>query len=118
MFREIKNVRQEPGDGKRRWFEAEGIELVVWLSPGDEIAGFQLVYDSAGGERALTWRPLAGFAHSVVDTGDRSPLKNETPVLMPDGEVPWEELARRFGQHSGSLDAEVRRLVQDQLERR
>lgn len=118
MFREIKNVRQEPGDGRRRWFEAEGIELVVWFTPADEIAGFQLVYDAGGGERALTWRPRAGFAHSVVDTGDRTPLKNETPVLLPDGEVPWQELAQRFGRHAGSLDPALRRFVQEQIERR
>lgn len=52
MFREFEGVRQEPG-GRRRWFESDGCDLVVWYEP-DAISGFQLLYATGNGERALT----------------------------------------------------------------
>ena len=118
MLHEIKNVRQEPGGGRRRWFETEGIELVVWFDPADEITGFQLCYDFGRGAHALTWRAGSGFSHAAVDGGDASPLRNEVPVLTPDGEVPWQEIARAFDEHSETLEPELRALVHDRLAER
>ena len=45
VFREIKKVRQEPGPGSRRWFESDGMDLVVWLDAQGVVNGFQLVFD-------------------------------------------------------------------------
>lgn len=118
MFHEIKNVKQEPGDGWRRWFESEGMELVVWLGPDDRVTGFQLCYDQGHGEHALTWRDGAGFAHSAVETGDLTPLKNETPVLQPDGHVPWAEIARMFDDRSEGLEPPLRQMIHDLLAER
>ena len=56
MLHEIKNVRQEAGGGRRRWFESEGMDVVVWMDGDGAIIGFQLCYDFGQGERALTWR--------------------------------------------------------------
>lgn len=120
MFHEIKNVKQESGPGRRRWFEADGLELVVWFADGDvqHVTGFQLCYDLGQAEYALTWREGSGFAHSAVDTGDATPLKNEAPILTPDGDVPWVEIARRFDAHSESLDGWLRQLIHDKLAER
>ena len=115
MLHEIKNVKQERGGGRRRWFESETLDLVVWLEGGDKVAGFQLCYDFGRGERALTWRDGEGFAHSLVDSGDDSPLKNQTPVLQPDPHVPWNEIARAFDACAANLDAPLRALVQEKL---
>ena len=116
VFHEIKNVRQEPGPGRRRWFESDNFDLVVWLEPGDRIAGFQLCYDFGRGEHALTWRDGCGFAHAAVDSGEDSPLKNCTPILVADGQVPWPEVQRRFTERCGSLEPELRDFVQDKLQ--
>ncbi|MES2693667.1 MAG: hypothetical protein V4773_09350, partial [Verrucomicrobiota bacterium] len=70
MLREIKNVRQEPGEGRRRWFESDGLELVVWLDARGRMTGFQLCYDSGRHEHALTWREGGGFSHDRVDPGE------------------------------------------------
>lgn len=116
MVHEIKNVKQEPGTGRRRWFESDGLELVVWLEAGGDVTGFQICYDFGQGEHALTWRREAGFAHTGIDAGDESPFMNRTPVLrMPQTDPPWSELVRVFESHSGSLDPALRSLVLDRL---
>jgi hypothetical protein len=115
VLREIKNVKQEHGAGARRWFESDGLELVVWLDRRGGVTGFQICYDLGRGERALTWRGRSGFVHSVVDAGDDTPLKNKSPVLLPDGDVPWPELVRRFDESSVSLEPVLRQLVHGKL---
>ena len=115
MFTEIRNVRQERGAGLRRWFESDGLDLVVWQDAAGGLAGFQLCYQSGEIERALTWRPGVGFAHSAVDEGDASPLKNLTPVLTPDGAVPWADIAAQFAERSGSLEPELQQLISARL---
>jgi len=115
VLHEIKNVKQERGAGRRRWFESDGLELVVWFDASESVTGFQLCYDLGKGEHALTWRAGTGFAHSVVDEGDGSPLRNETPVLRPDLPPPWAEIARLFDERSESLEPPLRQLVHDKL---
>ena len=115
MLHEIKNVRQESGAGRRRWFESEGLELVVWLDHVDGVAGFQLCYDLGHGDHALTWRAGTGFAHSSIDTGDESPFVNRTPILQPDGNVPWADLEQLFDARSERLDPTLRQIVHDKL---
>lgn len=118
MFQEIRNVRQEPGPGRRRWFESDRFDLVVWLEPDERIAGFQLCYDFGRGEHALTWREGAGFAHSAVDTGSASPFKNCTPILVADGVVPWDDVAACFAARSATLEPALRDFVRERLGRR
>jgi hypothetical protein len=115
VLHEIKDVRQERGAGRRRWFESEGMDLVVWLDSRDAVAGFQICYDLGQGEHALTWRPGGGFAHHAVDQGDTTPLKNEAPMLVPDGSVPWASVTRMFNQRSAELEAPLRDLVHAKL---
>ena len=118
VLHEIKNVRQEKGDGRRRWFESDGLELVVWLDWTEAVIGFQLCYDLGDGEHALTWRVGSGFAHSAVDTGDESPFVNRTPILQPDGNVPWASLEHLFDARSSTLEPGLRQLVHDKLAER
>ncbi len=118
MLHEIRNVKQESGRGRRRWFESDGFDLVVWFEPAGDVSGFQLCYDFGSGEHALTWRPAGGFSHHAVDAGDQTPLKNESPILVPDGVVPWKELLRTFRARSGSLEPSLRDLVGVELAQR
>ena len=115
VLKEIPNVKQEPGAGRRRWFESDGLDLVVWLDAAGTLTGFQLCYDLGRGERALTWRPGTGFAHHEVDEGDKNPLKNETPILLPVGAVPWAGLTKLFESRSASLEPALRERVQSRL---
>jgi hypothetical protein len=115
VFREIKNVKQEAGPGRRRWFESEHLDLVVWLDPAERVSGFQLCYDLGHGEHALTWHDGQGFAHSAIDTGSDSPFKNCSPILVADGAVPWGEVLHRFTDRSGSLEPSLREFVRERL---
>ena len=96
------------------------MELIVWYDRADALEGFQLCYATEGGrsECALTWRAAGGFVHSRVDSGDASPLKNQTPILVPDGEVPWAELEAGFRERSAAIDSELSALVLERLQAR
>lgn len=112
MLREIRNVKQVPGGGRRRWFESDRFELVVWLDDAGACEGFQVCYDLGRGERALTWRPEAGFAHHTVDQGDDIEAGGKgSPILVPDGPVPWAEIKRLFDERAVTLERELRELV-------
>jgi hypothetical protein len=113
---EYKNVRQEPGKGPRRWFEDNRYELVVWYRPEGGLEGFQILYLNQGEERALTWHEGDGFKHSRVDNGTGSPLKNLTPILLPNGSIPWPEVLREFDGSSATLEPELRTFVRQRLE--
>ena len=112
VLKEIRNVRQERGAGRRRWFESEGFELVVWLDEAGACEGFQVCYDLGRGEHALTWRPGRGFAHNAVDQGDDyDGGSKKSPILVADGAVPWPEIGRLFGERGAGLETELRELV-------
>ncbi len=115
MLTEIKNVRQERHGGRRRWFESEGFDLVIWFDDAQAVTGFQICYDFGRGEHALTWRAEGGFVHSAVDEGDASPLKNESPVLAPAGSVPWAAMQAAFEARCGNLEPDLQRLVREKL---
>ena len=116
-FREFKSVRQEPGL-QRRWFEASDIELVVWYDQAGARTGFQLIYWPGDGERALTWRDRHGFNHSRVDSGSCSPFSNLTPILQPDGAVPWPLVEELFRRRAASLEADLRDHILARLQAR
>lgn len=117
MLQELNNVKQEPGaKGSRRWFQGEGLELILWLDPVGAPEGFQICYLGDGRrEHALTWRRTGGFTHNRVDTGDTRPDKNLTPILVPDGAVPWEQLRRDFAGSGAGLEPALRDFVTARL---
>lgn len=117
MFEEYHRVTQEAGaKGRRRWFEDAGLELVVWLDAAEQVEGFQLCYPGPRQqEHALTWRRPGGFTHSRVEGGDSRPDKNLTPVLTPDGAVPWERIRRDFAGGSAGLEPTLRDFIAARL---
>ena len=116
MLREFLQVKQEAGAGRRRWFEDGDMELIVWLGQQEQLEGFQLCYRGAlDREHALSWRPRLGFTHSSVDSGDTRPDKNLTPILIPDGAVPWERLRREFAERGAALEPALRDFISARL---
>jgi hypothetical protein len=116
VLREIRNVRQERGAGRRRWFESDGFELVVWLDDAGACEGFQVGYDLGRGECALTWRPGLGFAHNKVDQGDdHEGGSKKSPILVANGAVPWPEITLLFSERGSGLETELRELVSARL---
>jgi hypothetical protein len=115
MLTEYLHVRQERAPLRRRWFEGGGLELIVWNDEQGGLTGFQLCHNLSDGPHALTWTLDAGYSHSRIDEGDSSPLKNETPVLQPGGQVPWQALAARFATEGVGLEPALREAVASRL---
>ena len=111
MLREIPQVRQVPGEPRRRWFADDYFDLIVWLDKRGEITGFQLCYDLPGEEQALTWRQRTGFSHHRVDDGELQRPYKATPILVADGPVDHAAIARLFQKRSRNLDDKLARFV-------
>ncbi len=60
MLRELADVRQIPGEPRRRWFADDYFDLIVWFDKRGQIIGFQLCYDLPRDEHALTWHEEHG----------------------------------------------------------
>ncbi len=118
MLRELTNVSQRKGEAHRRWFADAYFDLIVWYEDqvGERVVGFQLCYDKNHDEHALTWKERSGFTHHAVDDGQESAYDNRTPILVPDGVIPLEDLRRQFAAACGDIDPEVARLVRERLD--
>lgn len=111
MLKEVQNTT----GANRRWFSDDYFDLIVWYAEGKRINGFQLCYDRSRHEHALTWREGAGISHHRIDSGESSPLKNMSPVLLPDGAIPFESLLQKFQEHAGTIDSEITEIVVREL---
>jgi hypothetical protein len=112
-LREYKGVSQQPG-GRRRWFESEGMDLVVWYDLAGARTGFQFLLSN----HALTWRVGSGFQFRRVSEGSKA-LSNQTPILVATGDpVPWERLIAQFEERSELIDADLRADILGKLQAR
>ena len=113
MLIEASEVRQIPGEPRRRWFSDEYFDLIVWFAPEGSILGFQLCYDRDEQPRALTWLKGKGYKHDGIDEGD-SPLHDShksAPVLVQDGVFDCSGIRSRFVQASLNLPLLIRMEV-------
>ncbi len=116
-MRENVNVRQIPGDRRRRWFSSHDFDLIVWFNDDGTFAGFELYYDKTGIERCFAWRPTAGFAHMTVDDGEQRPGPyKSSPILVPDGRFDVHRIYSAFAKESHSLPEDVATYVLRTLE--
>jgi len=117
-MREKVNIRQIPGDRRRRWFSSEYFDLIVWLNDDGSFSGFELCYDKMHVERSIVWRSSGGFQHMAVDDGEHRPGKYKaSPVLVPDGYFDANRIHTSFAKESFSLPQEVAAYVLQALER-
>jgi hypothetical protein len=103
-----RNVR---GDYDRRWMSDDYFDLIVWYNRDDAVHGFQLCYGKPQWERALTWISGRGFSHTEVQTGEERATANRTPILVPDGSFPANEVRREFQRRAGGLPNDICDLV-------
>lgn len=116
MLKELKKVRQLPGDPPRRWFSDDYFDLIVWLEPGGGFWGFQLCYDLGRSPRALTWSKKYGYRHSGIDDGESVfGMAKNSPVLVADGLFDAPSIERRFARSAAELPRDIRELVLDRI---
>jgi len=107
----MKNVRQIPGENRRRWFSSPDLDLIIWFGADDKPAGFELCYDKRGEEKALRWTP-SGLVHSVVDDGEDRPGKHKSsPVLLGPGIFEAKRVLHQFTDEYRQLPEEIARFV-------
>jgi len=107
MLKEIPNI----ADKHSRWFSDDYFDLIVWYGDQGKITGFQLCYDKKWDERAYTWKEDQNPVHERIESGEASPLKNMSPILVPDGVVPYPELVRQFKDRAVNVDTALFNLV-------
>ena len=114
MLVEKKDVRQIPGEGERRWFTDDYFDLIVWYEEA-QVIGFQLCYDKAGRERALTWHRPNRYLHTRIDDGEAPFTYKMSPVLVQDGIFDSPGVLQRFRRASVGIDPRVAALVLERL---
>jgi hypothetical protein len=116
MLKEAKNVRQIEGEPRRRWFDDEYFDLIVWLQPGEEIWGFQLCYDREHKPRALTWTKEYGYKHAGIDTGEHVWGTSQcSPVLVEDGLFDTLPIAAKLQAAAGELPPGIAGFVIEKI---
>jgi hypothetical protein len=116
MLKEILDVRQVPGDARRRVFFSEDLDLTVWLDNRDGIVGFELCYDKETSERAVRWSRGKGFLHQKVDDGENRPGRYKaTPILVPDGAFAAQKISQLFREKSRDIDQLIAKFIYHKL---
>ena len=109
-------MKQENISGRRRWFEDDGMELIIWYSGQDIVEGFQILYGKTTDEHALTWKSEDGFVHSQVDQGDDL-FSKKSPILIHRGAIPWTRVVEEFSARSSGIEESLREFVLSKLKR-
>jgi hypothetical protein len=113
---EMRDVRQDSDDYVRRWFFDDHFDLIAWYNRNGTLAGFQLCYDKAGEEKALTWFGDRGLSHHRVDAGEDCPWVNRTPMLTEsDGRSHMARLLASFTSSDEGLPSNLRMLVEEKI---
>jgi hypothetical protein len=108
MLHEIKKTQQDSSfEGHRRWFSDENFDLIVWLSPHEEIIGFQLCYDLQARERSLMWSKGRGFTQGNIDTGETDPTVNRSPLFVAGGPIAAEQILKTFEPAARGIDSNI-----------
>lgn len=108
-------VAQKEEHYRRRWFEDDFFELIVWFDSSNAIYGFQLCYPRYGDERALTWKPEMGFTHEKIDDSRVFGSMPATAILVPDGIFPSDMVISEFANRSKNIDDKISKFVLEKL---
>jgi hypothetical protein len=112
LLTEIPRVRQHSDADHRRWFVDDRMELTAWQDAHGDVVAFQLSYRIGGSERVLSWRRCGGLTHDAVDDGELPVGRHkQSPILVPDGAVPWQRLRSAFAERASAIDPVVAETV-------
>lgn len=118
MLKEIVNKKiNSDRNSFRRWFENDTLELIVWYSDEKllDISGFELCYGKKHNEHAIRFSKEGFISHTNIDSGSENPLKNMTPIHVPDGEIDKNFLVKVFSDNAEGLEPEIHNFVLSKL---
>ena len=105
MLQEIEKVRQIEGEGPRRWFVDEDLELILWYDAAHKLEGFQICYDKRAGQRTVTWK-------RVVQCNG-----NTKSILISDGPMNKNRVLAMVKRSSDTLETGLRQFILTRLEK-
>lgn len=111
---EIKDVRQRPNEGFRRWFSSDYFDVIFWYDQenGNPL-GFQFCYGKPNHEKAYTWEFVTQSHHYVSEF---TRIGNATGILWGNaGKVP-QKVIHKFYLDSEKISNDLRKAVLDQLQ--
>ncbi|QQO10898.1 hypothetical protein [Breznakiella homolactica] len=103
MLKEFKDISQPEKKYKRKWYNDEEFELIIWYEE-NEICGFQLCYEDHTEKKAITYTN-GKYSHDKIDEGGKW---NETPILLKDGRFEKERIIKEFTEKSLLVEKEER----------
>lgn len=104
MLQELTDVRQIRGEGLRRWFIDDDLELILWYDFERKLEGFQICYDKLAGTRTITWKKV-------------TPVSGETKsILVSDGPYNKARIMALMERSSETLDGALRTFILQRLE--
>ncbi|HTL12570.1 MAG TPA: DUF58 domain-containing protein [Bdellovibrionota bacterium] len=115
MLKEITGIPQNASDGNRRWFVDDQMELIVWCDLAGRVNGFQLSYDRGRDERLIQWSGKGPLRHGRVDSGEGSPVRNDSPVLKAGGAFDAAAVADEFVGRAKALDRGIAGFVERKI---
>ncbi len=117
MLQEITFIKQHKDEPRRRWFEDEDFDLIVWFDENEEIIEFELCYNKSAAECAVRWEKTDQYSHYRVDDGDRPGKHKASPILIPNGYFHRRKIAALFKIASVELDKRIAKFVHDKITR-
>jgi hypothetical protein len=114
MLKEVQNVGAAHREARCRWFRSERADLYVWPAkdgPGEVMGAFEYCYRNLQREYRLSWDRPNGVRFARVDDGESSPLRNDSPLVIP-GEAPdVATAARHFREEGLGMDPQIYRFI-------
>lgn len=115
MLREIKFVRQIPGEPMRRWYKDNKSDLIVWVDQ-HRVVGFQLIVPGADNRHVVTWHEGKDPTVTELDEGEDSPGRPKmTPILIDATAVDAAAMSRHFKAVSQELPAGLAELIEHKM---
>lgn len=82
LLEEIRAVRQNRGERKRRWFTSVQMDLYVWFGWWGAPVKFQLCYNKHRQEKVLTWSKANGYSHENIDPGEPAGVGHKATAIL------------------------------------
>lgn len=118
-LREFKRTRQVPGEGPRRWWHCNDMDLIVWFATGRkrQPEGFQLTSGPPHKQRSLIWKSERVLIKERIDAGeDRDARPKGAPISVSDGDTNPALMLRSFDARAANVEPDIRTLVRRALE--
>lgn len=115
---EIKAVKQDHPNLRRRWFTTENCDadLFVWENNSDNtVACFRFFFDRHADEKIIEWKTGKGFCCGRVDGGESRSHFKASPLLIWTDDIDLRIALDFFRYYSAELDENLREFIEQRF---